>query len=501
MRNFTESLKLHDKYQIEMKFTYPLDRSKRINEYHVDTFFFIPTNLSINSMTYSKTDFYNDMYDYIRLKTPTVRLSVMTSGEDAPMRKLERAMTDLAEKPESAEKSAYAERIKMFCSIMRSALRDEEAFLEHSRDSRNFRTLAERYLKTADEVVSEFRSMRIILEDPLVPENAMELFRHVDEYLSLTLNKYRYKLWLFLDQQTTIAGTDDLKMELLRALRFEIDYRKLNRYPAIPDPNGENEELVYRESCLKKAMASVLFLKTNIRRDGVLLENLVFGIAAGLAMTFATAIAYLTRSFFLQEFSLFFFASIVIAYMCKDRIKELSRAYLYSKVKRFIYDYKTTISSELGKVVGLCKESFNFLQESDLHDDIRRIRHKGYLTDMENGCFGEKIILARKQVSLNSDECKNIFTDFNVDGIVDIMRFNVRKFLWKMDNPVKPVHMPDENGKIITINAKRVYHLNIVVKYGMEGQKDSYARFRVILSRNGIKRIDTFPVVVGMENI
>ena len=108
---------------------------------------------------------------------------------------------------------------------------------------------------------------------------------------------------------------------------------------------------------------------------------------------------------------------------------------------------------------------------------------------------GEQVILARKQVVVNSAAFNDLIRGYQVDGLVDIMRFNFSRFLRHMDNPVKKIFLPDGNGGITTANAKRVYHVNIIVRYGMKGQSDSYIRFRIVLSRNGIKRINIFPVV------
>ena len=43
-------------------------------------------------------------------------------------------------------------------------------------------------------------------------------------------------------------------------------------------------------------MASVLFLRSDTRRDGVFMTNLVFGIAAGIAMAFATIVTFLSQN-------------------------------------------------------------------------------------------------------------------------------------------------------------------------------------------------------------
>ena len=275
----------------------------------------------------------------------------------------------------------------------------------------------------------------------------------------------------------------------------ELSYRKEQEYPSIPVPDEDNEELIYREGTLKKAMASILFLRKETRRDGVFLENFVFSIAAGIAMAFATMLAFLTQKYLMQELSIVVFMAIVLAYMGKDRIKDLLKVYFTAKLRRFIHDYKTRILGENGERVGFCRESFSFLNEKDVPAEVTEIRHKAYLSDLENGCFGEQVILARKQVVVNSAAFNDLIRGYQVDGLVDIMRFNFSRFLRHMDNPVKKIFLPDGNGGITTANAKRVYHVNIIVRYGMKGQSDSYIRFRIVLSRNGIKRINIFPVV------
>ena len=57
-------------------------------------------------------------------------------------------------------------------------------------------------------------------------------------------------------------------------------------------------------------------------------------------------------------------------------------------------------------------------------------------------------------LTLQSRNCKEIYSDFNVDGLVNIVRFNVRHFLAKMDNPVKEIFMPDDVSGIVKVQAK-----------------------------------------------
>lgn len=492
MESFSESVELHDKYQFEVKFTYPLDKTRPLTEYHVESFMFIPNNLCVNKRTYSREEFFNDMQKYIRFKTPAVQLRVMDQGESSPLAKLAATMERLANGGGAEAAKDYEERLKMFCSIMKSALRDGGSFLEKSKDDPNFKTLVENYLSVSAEIIGRLRDLKLSIQTPTVEQRHLKMYQLVDEFISLTVNKYRYRLMLFLGTLGTEPAAE-LKAKTIAAIRAEIEHRAANMYPSIPREDSDNEEMIYRESALKKIMASILFLKTCTQREGVLLEQIIFGFAAGLAMAFATGVAFLSRNF-AQDFSLTFFIVLVVSYMFKDRMKEMSRGYLYSKLRDRMYDLRTDVYSALDRKVGVCKESFNFVHESALPPEVRKLRNKDYISELENGCLGEDIIQSRKMIKLYSGECSNIFSDFDVDGVVDIMRFNIRGFLEKMDNPAKELYMPASSGDwIVKIKGRRVYHINMIIKYGMEGCEDIYRRFRLVVSRNGVRRIEELP--------
>lgn len=494
MDNISEAFKIHDKYQFELKFAYPLDPNREFNEYFVDTYLFIPNNLGINSKSYGSDSFYRDMHKYIRLKTPAVRLSGICDGGESPFRKLSDAVNAVSEDSANPAKIAlYEERMKLFCSIMKSALRDEESITENGLSKPDARHFVDAYLANGQNAVVRFRSLRPLLEHPNADPKHMEMFRLVDEFLSLTVNKYRYSLYEALRREA--AGKDwapSVMRRIVDLVTKEIDYREKCGYPSVPRKDSLNEELLYRENILKKVMASVLFLKSDTRQDGVILMNLIFGIAAGVAMTFATAVTFLSQSMFFKDFSLTFCVVLVVAYMFKDRIKELSRVYLYSKMRTYMYDFKTVISSSLGKDVGVCRESFSFVNASKVKPEIAALHGNDPISSMESVFLGESVIHSRKYLKICSKNCESIYSDFQVDGLVDIIRFNIRRFLEHMDNPIREINMPDGEGGITNVKAARVYHIYMTIRcsVGRSDDRVSISRFRLTLARNGIKRLE-----------
>lgn len=79
--------------------------------------------------------------------------------------------------------------------------------------------------------------------------------------------------------------------------------------------------------------------------------------------------------------------------------------------------------------------------------------------------------------------------DYPMRGLNEIMRFHLNRYTYKMDNPEIPVATLDENGEITTEKVQKIYYLNIVFQLQHEGQSD-YRRFRVVMTRDGILRIE-----------
>jgi len=65
-------------------------RKKKVSEFAVNIWIFIPNSLDINPSTYDKKDFYRDLKSNIRLITPVYLLRDITVGDDSPIQKLEK---------------------------------------------------------------------------------------------------------------------------------------------------------------------------------------------------------------------------------------------------------------------------------------------------------------------------------------------------------------------------------------------------------------------------
>ena len=492
MQNIEEKIGIHDKFQFEIKYVYPFDRNVPVTEYTIENFLFIPNHLGINAYNYSKEQFYGDGQKYIRLKTPVFNLCSMTVGEDNPLDKLRDTMKSLADNPDySIVNRNYKYQLKMFCSIFKSAIRDEELFIENRLSPKEQKGAAAKVVNDIREVIENFRALRPLIHFSHVTHKQMALFNFADEYMSILIEKRIFKLLAFLKKHKNPKYAE-VSPVLLALTISEREYRIKQNYPSIAEEGKSNEDIVYRGRILKKIMGNILFLNTNVKIEGRLREQIGLGFAAGLAMAFATAFIFLSRRVF-EDFTISFFAILIIIYVFKDRIKEITKAIMVKILRKYIYDYKTDLMTSFNKKIGFCREIFSFITKDKLPQMINRVRNKNYIDELENGYTDEEIIYYKKHIRIYSGQCKQLLKDFKVDGVIDIFRFNVRHLLNKMDNPHKVLFVADGNDDFKKINGKCFYHLNLILKFGGFKQEPFYQKFRIILSRDGIKRIEKIP--------
>jgi hypothetical protein len=480
------AIKIHDKFSFEIKWTYKLGAAKKSNIYAIDTYLFIPGSLDINKSTYKKETFYNDLKIYIRFKTPVYLLREISHGGKSPLNKLKKSFKKMVSKNEVKSILNYEYNIKMFCCIFKSSIRDHISHIRKNGIKTENLYLISNYIENVKKMLLSFRELREIIDVPKIREEIFLIYMFADEYLSNISETYTTNLIELIENQKT-KNFDKIKNKLLTLSLAEVKYRKDNKYKTIPQKEGTNEELLYRRSVLRKYMENKLFLDIHSVRHGKIMEQLLFGIAAGIAMVFTTIIAFTAQSTF-GNLTLPFFIILVVSYMFKDRIKELLRFYFSGRIKKLFFDHKVKIYDDKKKILGHCKESFAFLKEKYISLGVLKIRNRKHITEIENGWMKEKIILYRKRVKIFAKSFQKIYPDYKIDSVNDITRFSITHFLNKMDNPQTRILLSTGN-KLQELSGDRVYHLNMVINYN----KDNYSflkRFRIVLNKDGIKRIE-----------
>ncbi len=481
-----KTIKIHDKFSIEIKLGYQTRRSKKINEYSITTWIFVPNSLDINRYTYSKNQFYNDLKTYIRLSSPSFLLREIAEGENSPFILLEKAFWDFSNAPLRKNAKKYEHHIKMFLSILNSALRNEIEHINKNEVVGDEGFLIKSYLKHTLSIAKKYRKLRRIINVPTVGAKHLTQFLLSDEHMSNLIEKYTFTLIRMLDENFPEAG-NKYKDDLQQIIENEVNYKAEQDWPIIRENDAENNGLVvYRRGVLKKYIDSQLFLSTRRKKDGAFAEQLLFSVAAGLSMVFATIVAFIFQQRY-GNFTLPFFVALVIGYMLKDRIKELTRFYLSTKLLKAFFDHKTIVGLNKGQKFGWCKEGFDFVPEEKMPQKVLDLRNQSRTLNIGHVSSYEKILLYRKLTRLYRGKLKQVYQDYELTGINDILRFNIFYFTTKMDDPKVPVHL-FKNSELQTFKADKLYNLNLIMKLESDGETD-FLNYRIVFNKSGIKKV------------
>jgi hypothetical protein len=483
-----ESVKIHDKFSVEIKLGFIARKKQKISHFAVNTWLFIPNSLDINPLTYEKKDFYRDLKSNIRLITPIYLLRDIASGNNSPFMLLEKSFLNLASNPSRTNAADYEYHIKMFLSILKSALRNDIEHIAANSIGEDKIYLLKEFGNSVERIIERYRNLRRIINASTISKELFNFYLFGDEFMSNVIEQHAFKLLERLDTSTHIDALA-AKSRITQIIRNEIEYKKEMGYPIVEKKEvNSNRELIFRLGLLKKFAENELFLTTNKKRDGILVEQIYYSIAAGISMIFATAIAFSIQLKY-GNFTIPLFAALVVSYMLKDRIKELSRHYFAHKLGKRYFDHKTKINLK-NTNIGWSKEAMDFITEDKIPDEVLKIRNRSAILEANNRSFSERIILYRKLVKvfryrLDTD------TQYITTGINDIIRFNISGFVTKMDNPMFPLYFANSNDKISIVKGERPYYLNLVIQLNNEEQT-VYKRYRLVLNRNGILDIEKY---------
>jgi len=467
--NKKEFIKINNSNQFEIKVGYLADKIQKKIDFGLNIYVFIPKNLGINPDTYSNDDFYSDTTSYIRLITPKYELGILKKKFKGLIESLKKNPTD---------KSIIKHEIKLvicsYTSYLKNFAKETQAKGVRPKRIRVF-------LKRIREI-GEIKKELLTLKENQNDTKLIYFIESATEYLSLTTQHFLFKINIHIKN----SGEKHYEIinSIINQINEEIKFCKKNNFPIISGDEYENEKVIFRYSVFKKYFYSVLYLYQNKKEDGVGIKEFYYAIAAGISMIFTTVVVFTTQQKY-GNFTTSFFVALVISYMFKDRLKEAYRHYFDKKMELKIYDFKRKIyDTKKRSLFAYIKERVRFTHKQDLKKEVKHARLKGISNRLSTWYLGEDILKYEKKISLYD---KNIQRYYNntINGIQTITRFDITKFFKKMDTPKVPLYRVNQNS----IYGSKVYHVNIIIEY-ISNEETSYHKARLILDKNGIKRVE-----------
>jgi hypothetical protein len=477
--------KIHDQFSIEFKVGYIAQEGLAESDFIMNTWIFVPDSLDINRRTYPKEMFYHDTRTHMRLITPVYTLQELTDDENLPFKLLHASCAKAVADPSPDNLDDFESQTKMYASIYKSAIRDAYKRCCTDDGLSDLRTYCLHLTDDVRTILQRFRQLNAMVNEP-VATAASEFYKYADEFMSNVTEQHLFKLADNLQKEKPQVWKE-VEQPLFSVLDDELAYKKQKHYPYIDkDDANKNRQFVHHAGLLKKFAESDLYLAARKRHNTFFIEQVAFMFAAGIAMTFATVIAFSFQQTF-GNFTLPLFIALVVSYMFKDRIKELIRYYFAYRLGSKFYDYKTTMSIR-NILLGWCKEGFDYITAPKLPSHVSEKRSRVAILEAKRG-IDEQIILYRKKVHLEQKELGRV-SPYPFIGVNDIIRFNLLEFMRKMDNPDVPVYANLGDGQYESINARKVYYINYIIQCSYQGVTSQYYRYRIMIGRKGIEKID-----------
>ncbi|MDX2093048.1 MAG: hypothetical protein SFX73_34715 [Kofleriaceae bacterium] len=481
----------------------------------VELYLFIPRNVGLTSANYPSSEFYNDLTTYLRLDLPEIELDDLRTLIRSPLRTIEDDLARLANGLGTADPIATA--VKLFGHEFTEAVRRERKRLRHKiragarregdaqiegdvtvgagwrskllADVTELAVTARSALKRLRETKRRFSPFRRV-----APE-AWEVFQRTDEYASLFLDGALAGTALEIEAHPVLFDGSGWTAHVLQVLSAcatdEAAYRHAQGFVNLDGGSETHREyFLYRRSLLKKAVQQALWVETRRRPADNYVRNAAGMVAASLAATWAVIAQLPTRMSALSSSTqTLMFALPVVAYVAKDRIKELTKEWLIRRMRAF--DQETELVGShlekfgLGRLRGRLRERVRFINEAP--DDVAAARRRSrWIAGAHVG--GESILLYRRQLEL-APAPKGTPTDDT--SFRQIIRLSLRHFMTRLDDRDQAVHHYSPTaGTFARHSLAKVYHLNVVARVSTPGGEPMLKRWRVVFSRAGIERIE-----------
>jgi hypothetical protein len=500
-------LEAHDREQLALEIRHASGSATAGGVHDLELYLFIPRNVGLRAANYPSADFYNDLTTYLRLDMPALDLEDLRAGVCSPLRDLHVHLAELAQA--GANPAQVAVAVKLFGhELTETVHRERVRLLRVIREGTGDLAWRGELSVGIGELVAASRAALGRLREAgrglapfrRVAPDVWDVFEETDEYASLvlddTLATLAHELCARPDVFDGSGWIVHVRDVLSSYAASEAAYRRAQGFVNLDPSSGANREyFLYRRSLLKKAVQQALWVETRRRKADRYVRNAAAMVAAGLAATWAL-IAQLPARFMSLSASMqvLMFVVPVIAYVAKDRIKELTKEWLIRRLDTFDQETELVgsqlVGAGLGSLHGCLREKVRFIDRAP--EDVLAVRRRSrWIAGSSIGA--ESVLLYRRTLEIAAPLNARPRGRDQL-ALRQIIRLNLRHFMTRLDEREQLVrHYEPSAGGFATRELAKVYHLNVVARIGGSGAGGHLERWRVVFSRAGIERIEHPP--------
>ncbi len=510
---------VHDRYQFESNFDFDLEVEEGDTHkgYEVDIYFFLPKSMGIHADSYTREDFYTDLTNYLRVKTPNYPKRLQLKSKHWGLSFLDRYFKVHLVTQKRQKLSPYVvQETKLFGCFFNTQLKNLHygLYLVLSKKPQEFITNPQRI----QALKKKIEALKSVLD--LYRQRYLESMRQkkvfcdaevrqalllIDEYISYRLESNLISLHRLLAPHR--AELNELVVFLDSILQEEIQHRKKLGWIILGESDAKEQEgYYYRLGLLKKYVSEVLFLEVQNVKKEKRYRNIIAGFGAALAALWAGLSDIRTWQAVYGPTMRFRLVAVllvgIVAYVFKDRIKEWSKDYFNEQLKHHLpdfdmhmfYTHVDVYGDSHRYFLGTSHEFMRYLYKKAVSPDVLYVREMGHESALEPQ-RNEIVLHYSKKLHFNPESLHQLD---QVKHLKKVVRFDLSKFLAKLDEPSKSLSYYCPEKGISLMKAPKVYHLNVVFRYAVHHSRGAskkrhhveFERMRIILNKKGIIRIE-----------
>lgn len=459
--------KRHGNRVIDYSHYFEISAEKPVQDYDIDLWFFIPSNL--NQSNYTTDDFFKDFLSYTRYSAPNLTLNSLIDfhNDKNPLARLKNS----SHSPKCYSRVEYELKtllntLKMSSLQTITTLKAMKLYSKYEAE-RNLKIQCGRFTEILDTLVDIYNN---------TPADYHSIYLLALEGVSLRIENTLYKIY------------DDFKESrklIVDEIRKQRAFRKSMNFISIASDNDkQNNELIYREHLIKKWSESIMYINLEKSKTQKGLSHVFLGSAAAIAMLFAGIITLVFAKWVGQE-SVIWFLIALLAYSLKDRIKDVLKSIFIKRMRNLFSDrVKDVVTPIRKRKCGKSKERVSFPDFTEIEKKVQDLRFS-YKDDLSIKQYQEDIIHYNKSVSIKTPILYKNHT--RLFGIKEIMRFDFRRWFHKMDRRTEKCFIP-ENDVLKQVKGEREYHFTVIIRV-RSNKESTLERFRVVANNQKIRSV------------
>lgn len=483
----------HGDQSLELNLSYPVktDKPQRRNHYSMTAWIFTPSQLNIEHNRYPEKDFLRDLLSYTRFGTMRMTLAEINdlTNSKSPLARIAACFRTAREEGKPDERRIIYET-RNFTNYLISGLINETRKLKQlartpSINPGQIQKPAEKLLQHIRDYRESREQLKQLFDQNNHNSTLNKTLSRSFESISIKMEKGLWRICSCADQFDLPDLKRAAEVELEEEIRLcRIAGIRLNS--SIDSPESASESLIH-EQRLKKWSQQILYMTVTRTANAKRLTALFVNLAATVAVSTAFIISFIISDR-VQEQSLIGISAAVVIYVLRDRLKETFRDLLLRILPILVSDRESKlIDPYSGKKRGITRERASYTPLHSLSEGVRELRNLEE-TDLEQSLRQETILQYHKEVRIESR--KLILNHPRLYSLREILRLDMKQWFRKMDKAEESLFRLTPDG-LKQVMARRVYHINLIVRLEVGGNQKSAIlhRYRITANRKKILQI------------